>query len=541
MENQEGFKTLDVQVLVEDVIASGCLGQSQRQKELLTFLLEQFKDGHSGKLKAYTIAVDVFNRQGNFDDSIDSIVRVEMYRLRKNLKQYNLSSRKYTIKIPRGQYEPTICFVGGNDDPALSGKIIISLFVVGSILVFFFVYSQFYGHQDSATNLNGLAPLVGVKIVSSDFSEDETRRFVLGLESFQPNPGVADIIETQEGETSKKDGIIRISLEKTDQHVIISLSPVFYPSSFGIKKVFKFKSNKKVLERAGDATSLWITNPENELLRRYALSGNRPKSTLTTYQCIIDSIRFFSNDSLKFGSNKRLYDCVTNYKTDDLKESYWLSYIRGILLSYQIKKQIDYEVDEPEKELDKIIEFMKTNYFEGKLVHQLMVQKVMRGHPIDRSELERLLDEAVSKFEFHSKELANLSVYFGIILGNWEKAKAHLDSYFENMGKQNKAFGFYPATAYEIAHFDFEQARKSFFMIPEINAYMIDAFGLTIGCHLKEKPLIETSVSNLAKYELLEWGQYFERIQSNSFNNKLKDILTDEKVVKPCFESIAIH
>ena len=60
------------------------------------------------RIKAYSIALDVMERDEDFDNSIDSIVRVEMHRLRKNLSLFNARNSDYKIKIPKASYIPII-------------------------------------------------------------------------------------------------------------------------------------------------------------------------------------------------------------------------------------------------------------------------------------------------------------------------------------------------------------------------------------------------------------------------------------------------
>ncbi|PHR55825.1 MAG: hypothetical protein COA43_15005 [Robiginitomaculum sp.] len=94
--------------ILKAVIDSGCLGQSERQRALFEYLLRENEEGRGHLIKAYSIAIDVLGRDESFDNSMDSIVRVEMYRLRKNLKLYNATANIFHLDIPPAKYSVNI-------------------------------------------------------------------------------------------------------------------------------------------------------------------------------------------------------------------------------------------------------------------------------------------------------------------------------------------------------------------------------------------------------------------------------------------------
>ena len=77
---------------------------SPRIKNILVYIVEETLQGRAGNLKAYSIAMEVLDRDARFDPSTDPIVRVEMGKLRRQLELYyilNPDSPVY-IKIPKG-------------------------------------------------------------------------------------------------------------------------------------------------------------------------------------------------------------------------------------------------------------------------------------------------------------------------------------------------------------------------------------------------------------------------------------------------------
>lgn len=103
MDKQRVFSTLD-RILESEVFIS-----SFRAKALLNYLISKYEKGEDSDFSSYTIALEVFERDQDFDASIDPIVRVQMGRLRVLLSKYYLQEGKeedVIINIPRGSYRP---------------------------------------------------------------------------------------------------------------------------------------------------------------------------------------------------------------------------------------------------------------------------------------------------------------------------------------------------------------------------------------------------------------------------------------------------
>jgi hypothetical protein len=94
---------------VRAVLASATFAKNPRLTALLEYLAASYFQGRSAALKEYSIATDVFGRAADFDQSTDAIVRVEMHRLRKKLKDYYANegiNQAFEIVIPNGHYLP---------------------------------------------------------------------------------------------------------------------------------------------------------------------------------------------------------------------------------------------------------------------------------------------------------------------------------------------------------------------------------------------------------------------------------------------------
>lgn len=100
-----------IEEYLKAVSASNVMGRSKRKLALLEYLIRAEANDDGEKLKAYSIGLDVFGKEGDFDPSTDSSVRVEIGRLRTAIALFEASdTAKPALKvdIPVGSYRPEI-------------------------------------------------------------------------------------------------------------------------------------------------------------------------------------------------------------------------------------------------------------------------------------------------------------------------------------------------------------------------------------------------------------------------------------------------
>jgi hypothetical protein len=100
----------DIRAALERVLASKEFIRANQLCEFLSYVVTAALEGHSDRLKGYTIGVEALGKSPDFDPQIDPIVRVEAIRLRRALAGYYATSGRndtLVIDIPRGSYIPT--------------------------------------------------------------------------------------------------------------------------------------------------------------------------------------------------------------------------------------------------------------------------------------------------------------------------------------------------------------------------------------------------------------------------------------------------
>lgn len=84
---------------------------SLRQSALLRYLLKEEMEGRGDRIKAFTIAQDIFGKDENFDPTNNSLIRVEVHRLRASIQNFYQKydgQYRYILHIPTGSYRVTV-------------------------------------------------------------------------------------------------------------------------------------------------------------------------------------------------------------------------------------------------------------------------------------------------------------------------------------------------------------------------------------------------------------------------------------------------
>lgn len=100
----------DCRAALERVVSSPDFAASERARRFLSYVVEETLAGRSDRIKAFSVAVEVFGRDESFDPQNDPVVRIEAGRLRRALERYYLLAGKddpVFIDIPKGGYVPT--------------------------------------------------------------------------------------------------------------------------------------------------------------------------------------------------------------------------------------------------------------------------------------------------------------------------------------------------------------------------------------------------------------------------------------------------
>jgi adenylate cyclase len=116
----------DVRAQLERLVASPDFDVPARARRFLSYIVEETLAGRGDRIKAYSVGMEVFGRDQNFDAQSDPAVRIEAGRIRRALAHYYLaagSSDPVVINIPKGAYVPYFAWrtEQAGDRPAATG------------------------------------------------------------------------------------------------------------------------------------------------------------------------------------------------------------------------------------------------------------------------------------------------------------------------------------------------------------------------------------------------------------------------------------
>ncbi len=132
----------EIRKQLERLLASAQFSRSERMCRFLRFSVEHALAGTGDLVKEYSVGVEVFDRDRDYDPRVDPIVRVEARRLREKLKQYYKAAGTadaVLIEFPKGAYTPV--FRSRDDapsgaDPAEADRISIAVRTSIAVLPF---------------------------------------------------------------------------------------------------------------------------------------------------------------------------------------------------------------------------------------------------------------------------------------------------------------------------------------------------------------------------------------------------------------------
>jgi serine/threonine-protein kinase len=101
----------EVRAHLARILESSGFVKADRLCRFLRFTVEAKLNGEGDQIKEYVLGREVFDRNGDYDPRVDSIVRVEARRLRTRLEQYYSGTGQtdtVRIEFPKGSYIPVI-------------------------------------------------------------------------------------------------------------------------------------------------------------------------------------------------------------------------------------------------------------------------------------------------------------------------------------------------------------------------------------------------------------------------------------------------
>ena len=90
--NSRAIPSSEIRAQLERILTSPDFDVPDRAHRFLRYVVTESLSGRADRIKAYTIAVEVFGRVGTFDPQSDPVVRIEAGRVRRGLERYYLTA-----------------------------------------------------------------------------------------------------------------------------------------------------------------------------------------------------------------------------------------------------------------------------------------------------------------------------------------------------------------------------------------------------------------------------------------------------------------
>lgn len=108
-ERDDSIGSEEIRRQLQRILNSRDFDTTERNRRFLAYVVDESLAERSDRIKAYSIAVEVFGRDASFDPQTDPIVRVEAGQLRRALDRYYLGAGRddpIMVAIPKGGYAP---------------------------------------------------------------------------------------------------------------------------------------------------------------------------------------------------------------------------------------------------------------------------------------------------------------------------------------------------------------------------------------------------------------------------------------------------
>ena len=260
-----------------------------RNREFLRYIVEETLAGRSGRIKGFSIAVEVFGRDVDFDASNDSVVRIQAGRLRRAIERYYLVAGMQDpirIHIPKGNYVPVFT-KGFNPKPPQSRGPNLprqNVLAESSPLVLVMPFEDLTGKPECAYLGLSLATELGVELGHCadlrviQYRESPSSQ---GTQRIKPN-------FTVEGRVYCDDDNLKVVAQLIDSNTGLQLWSDSLKTSFKSMQLINFQ------ERVANSISSRIAGEQGVIVQTMRpRNSQRPSLDLTAYQAVLKGYAYW--------------------------------------------------------------------------------------------------------------------------------------------------------------------------------------------------------------------------------------------------------
>ena len=521
----------DYNHIMQAVDAANCFGQSQRQKSLFEFLLTRACNAEASPINAYIIAFDVFGLDSSFDNSKNSLVRVEMHKLRKNLKALNRTDSNYIVSLPLKTYDLTI-----QRRVRFKPKGVLFITLAGLILTpIALLFLQNFRTPSKSTQTilehDSYKPLIYIEILNDS-------HFITSQIATTAQQKWGEIIHNNYAEVSNNSNSFdyKLSVSSTlDVNEVCQLK-VEVSTKFG--KVIDTRSGQCLIhppvlgyslqrpgfwENSGKFVNYYMTDTNIDPTRRELFSCNMKASWLLQS---INSSRTSVAETLSCLEKAKRSNTPNKSEFYSTTSALYLAHLRGELdLNITDQNALKMARENRETSDEYYISSTKDMYFK--------IMFSWHEVPVNHEAIKSTLLEA-EETEFESEIILYLSaITYAFYLADWDKSLEILEN--ENFYNKNTTTARpYVLLAKSIHDGDNLEAEEHYNYLPTSTGSTHSLFSIWTGCHSKDNERVQLGIQNLKRVRKSYGKDYLEILKRKQFAPKLEQSLMTVQQIPFC-------
>jgi len=384
-----------------------------KMRDFLRYVVEETLAGRSERIKGFSIAIDVFGRDSDFDAAHDPVVRIQAGRLRRAIERYYLVGGKQDpirIDIPKGHYVPVFAKGPGLKSPPSRGQDLTGQTALEQScpVVLIVPFEDFTGKPEHAYLGLGLSTELSVELGHcTDLRVIQYREGALseGVVGIKPD-------FTVKGCVFCDDKYLKVIAQLFDSNTGVQLWTDSLKSPFESEHFIDFQ------ERAANSISAHIAWDHGAIARTMTTRiNNRSIPDLTTYQAVLKGYSYWEKvDAVSYQQafEALQHEIAKGCDSGLVFTLMSLLYIDNITMEY-------FELDQTP--LDQALHLAR----EGALLepdNQLSFIALARVHFL-LNELDQALKDVKSALALQPESLLFMDIigYQLILLGEWDQGE----------------------------------------------------------------------------------------------------------------------
>lgn len=531
--NQNTNPTVDQ--IVETVLDSNVLGRSANQRQLFVYLMQ-----HDPNIapSEYEIAATVFNRGDGFDPAIDSVVRTEIYRLRRNLERFNIDSQFLKIEIPPRSLLPVTQLIA----PPKQSKFRLSLLVgFAGILVAIIALTFWYlsiSKRNSALENAAIDETFRQKIsvVTSNLSDDTLTSYLLNQLVTQFSHDISThntvwLVKPSEADyrlefKSKKmvenaENEIFIFVYTTDGYLIYS-KPYYLYTNKPSQSIAEL--SQKIYTEAFNLNGVIVQYHANNIRidpkRRYL------------YQCALDALTFTVVDAPNYlGSN--LLTCLDPSLTNIPIDKGFIYILQADVFSQIALGNLNLPVQNSAQKAQQSLERAKEYAYRLPNYFSLKIRVELLKNPIDLIKLRETIDNYYSLYTDSNGAAYIIAEIESKYFGNWDRARQLTLQAIGSMSEESH-FAQIVLFNHAVMIEDWNEAKKRYPLTSKDTGISTLIPVAHLACNTKDDVLIQKVRKQLAKHQIEDWDAIVTYIKSRHYHKTYEKRLIDAHAISSC-------